>query len=98
MARTCIILLGILLLASTTAFAGAVTGDITVESDAGVITTYGEGNNVNVESNVHSVDVREGASTGDITIRGQVDEVTTVGIGNNVNAVTNVGSVKVGGN
>ena len=94
MSLSMILLLGL----ASLAFAGATTGDITVESDAGVINTYGEGTNVNVESNVHSVDVRDGSQTGDITIMGTVDEVNTIGIGTNVNVKSNVGNVKVGGN
>lgn len=78
------------------AFAGASTGDIAIDSQAGRVVNYAAGNNVTAETNVHSVSIRDGATTGDITIIGRVDEVVNVAMGGNVRAVTNVGSVRVG--
>ena len=98
MVRISLTALALTLVVASLAWAGATTGDITVESDAGVITVLGDGADVTVDSGVHSVDVREGAQTGDITVYGTVDEVTTIGIGHNVNVNSNVGSVKIGGN
>ncbi len=81
---------------STVSFAGAKTGDITVDSEVGTATNIGVGKNVEAETNVHSVDVKNGGRTGDITIDGKADRVLNVGVGKNVKATTNVGSVKVG--
>lgn len=78
------------------AFAGAKTGDITVDSEVGSVTNIGVGKNVSAKTNVHSVDVKDGSKTGDITITGKAGRVVNVGAGKNVEAETNVGSVKVG--
>jgi hypothetical protein len=88
---------GIFVALTSLAFAGAKTGDITVDSKAGNVTTIGSGKGVKAETNVHSVDVKDGSKTGDITVKGKVGNVTTIGSGKDVEAKTNVGSVKVGG-
>src|SRR6056297_1855877 len=79
---------------STMAFAGAKTGDITVDSEVGTATNIGVGTNVEAETNVHSVDIKDGAKTGDVTITGKAGRVTNIAAGHNVKAETNVGSVK----
>jgi len=92
-----LIVVGIFVAMTSLAFAGAKTGDITVDSKAGNVTTIGSGKGVKAETNVHSVDVKDGSKTGDITVKGKVGNVTTIGSGKDVEAKTNVGSVKVGG-
>ncbi|XPV75591.1 MAG: hypothetical protein ACNI27_13225 [Desulfovibrio sp.] len=92
-----ILLTGALVLAMASfVFAGAKTGDITVDSEVGSVANIGVGKNVNAETNVHSVNVKDGSKTGDITVTGKAGHVVNVGAGKNVNAQTNVGSVKVG--
>ena len=85
-----------LLAAVSAASAGAVTGDISVDSQAGTVLTYAEGANTSAATNAHSVDIRDGSQTGDITIVGRVDEISTIAVGNNVHAETNVGNVRIG--
>jgi hypothetical protein len=97
MLKKSIVVLGVVVLLAGSAFAGAKTGDITVDSKAGNVTTIGSGKGVKAETNVHSVDVKDGSKTGDITVKGKVGNVTTIGSGKDVEAKTNVGSVKVGG-
>ncbi|MBN2140757.1 MAG: hypothetical protein PHV85_06555 [Desulfovibrionaceae bacterium] len=89
--------LALVLSMTALAFAGAKTGDITVDSKVDKVTNVGMGMGVKAETNVHSVDVKDGSKTGDITIKGKAGQVTNVGMGMGVESKTNVGSVKVGG-
>ena len=77
-------------------FAGAKTGDISVDSDVGDVTNMAVGNKVEAETNVHSVDVKSGSKTGDISIKGKAGNINNMAGVNKSKATTNVGSVKVG--
>jgi len=88
----------IVLASAAFAFAGAKTGDISVDSSVGQVTNVGAGQNVKAKTNVHSVDVKDGSKTGNISVKGKAGSVTNVGVGQGVHSETNVGSVKVGGN
>ena len=96
MIRQLIIALALVLSMSSLVLAAATTGDINVDSEAGIVITGGGGTDVNAESNVHSVDVKDGGNTGDINVQGTNLGTMTIGTGHDVNAESNVGSVKVG--
>lgn len=83
---------------ATVAHAGASTGDITIDSNVGDVTTIASGSNVDAETNVHSVIVKDGAAAGDIVIIGNTGDVTHVVTGSNKESQHNVGSVIVKGN
>lgn len=97
MKKLTIVTVSILFILSLTAlcFAGAKTGDISVDSEVGTVTNLASGQHVEAETNVHSVNVKNG-KTGDISIKGKAGSVTNMATGKHVKATTNVGSVKVG--
>ncbi len=79
------------------AFGGASTGDILIDSETGSVTTIGEGHDVNVETNVFSVDVQDGARVGgDIAIIGETGNVVNAP-GHNQSNTLDYGSVEVKG-
>lgn len=92
------IVLSALIILSLASFAnaGAVSGDVLVLSDTGLVANVAGGHDVTAETNVHSVDVQDGGHTGDILVLGQNDATINAGVGHNVTSEANVGGVRVG--
>ncbi|MBA4358973.1 MAG: hypothetical protein C0405_14755 [Desulfovibrio sp.] len=70
--------------------------DLHVSSTIGKVVTTAEGDKVDAQSTVHSVDIKRGSTTGEVHITGQAGRVTTQAGGQNTSAASTVGGVKIG--